>query len=496
MNNHPRCLALYLAICWVLLASLSHAQEAPLTGVKEFADGQRPATAALQRLIDASDGLVELPSGTFLLDAPLRVDLAAHGYRSIRGADGATRLVVNCAGPALQIIGDHQGTAQPDSVQEHTWEKERFPGISGIEILGKHEQADGIELFCTMKCTIRNVLVRRCRYGIHLVERNRNVIIADSHVYDCSDTGIFLDNCNLHQVNILGSHISYNKRAGIRQSDGDVHNVQISGNDIEYNSGSAESSGEIVLEAAKGFISEYSITGNTIQAQPVNAGANIFVSGPTEDAPYPARTMTISGNIIGDRDKNIVLCRANRVTISGNTIYGGKTLSLHFQDCGRVVLDGNNVGTRPSTHGADRTYADGVQLENCTDCLLGDNVFGEHQYGTPEQGGTVTLLNTRYCRIANCHIMHPRFRGVHIVGGFGCVVSDNTIVGSDSKDFQAAIEVSGAGHGHLVQNNWIGSDHAEPIRIEGASGQSINNTVVSEREPETLQTTPEDPAAK
>ncbi|MFA6242348.1 MAG: hypothetical protein WC655_15545, partial [Candidatus Hydrogenedentales bacterium] len=181
------CRPILASLAMLLLASASLAQDATLEALRSLADGQRPATAALQQLIDESEGLVAIPAGTFLIDAPLRIDLPIRGYRSMRGADGATRIVVNFAGPAVQVIGNHQGTAHPDSVEEHTWEKERLPIISDLEILGKHEQADGIELTRSMKCIIRNVLIRRCRYGIHLVERNRNVIIADSHIYDCAD---------------------------------------------------------------------------------------------------------------------------------------------------------------------------------------------------------------------------------------------------------------------------------------------------------------------
>lgn len=466
----------------LLLALASHGQDAVLKELQGFADGQRPATAALQQLIDESDGLAAIPAGIFLIDAPLKIDLPRLGCRSLCGANGATRLVMNCAGPAVQVLGDHQGTAHPDSVKDHTWEKERFPIISDLEILGAHEQADGIELVRTMKCIVRNVLIRRCRHGIHLIERNRNVIIADSHLYDCLDTGVFLDACNLHQINILGNHISYSKRAGIRQFNGDVHNVQITGNDIEYNAGSGESSGEIVLESPGSLISEYGITGNTIQARPENAGANIVISGALENSPYAARTIAISGNIIGDRDKNIVLSRVSKATIAGNTIYGGKTLNLHLVQCGNIVLNGNTIGTRPSMHTAN--HDDGILLEDCMDCVITGNILSEHHFGNLERGGALTLINSQRCRVADCHILHPRIRGVHVVGGMGCVVSDTSIMAPIAEDFRAAIEVSGGGRAHLVQNNWICSSLAAPVVIEGSSGKSLNNTFLSNKEME------------
>lgn len=473
------CFTVIIGAIGLFVPPLSHGQPVTAEQLLEFADGKHPATAALQRFIDESTGLVELPPGTFLLDAPLRLDLRARGYRSLRGSDGTTRLIVAHDGCALEVLGDHQGTAFPASVEDHTWEKERMPVLSGLEIVGASEAADGIRLCRTMKCIIRNVLIRRCRYGIHLVERNRNVLIADSHIYDGLDTGIFLDSCNLHQVNITGNHISYNQRAGIRQFNGDVHNIQISGNDIEYNSGIAESCGEIVLEAPEGIISEYSITGNTLQARPENHGANIYVSGIGENAPHAARTMAVSGNIIGDRDKNIVLCGASRVTIGANTIYGGQTVSLHFQHCRNIVLTGNNIGTRPSMRPVgENPHNDGILVENCADCLITGSIISEHRYGNTERGGALTLINTQRCRIASCHLLNPLVRGVHIVAGMGCVVSDNSISASPSDTFLAAVEISGTARAHLIQNNWINTGLQDPIVIPETAGKCLNNTLL------------------
>ena len=462
-----------------LLFSLAGAAQDAAPSLAELADGTRPATAALQRMIDDSTGLVELPPGTFLLDGPLVLDLPRLGWRSLRGADGATRLVVAHAGPGILVQGDHQGTANPATVQDHTWDKERFPSVSGVEILGAHPEADGIVLSRTMKCVVRGVLVRKCRHGVRLVERNRNTLIADAHIYGCLDTGVFLDACDLHQVNITGSHISYNGRAGIRQFNGDVHNVQISGNDIEYNAGAEGGlpAGEIVLEAPEGIISEYSITGNTLQARPQNPGANLLVLGAENNTPHAARTMTVSGNVIGDRDKNIVLSRACRVTVTGNTVYGGAALNIHLDRCANIVLSGNNIGSRPFSHNAADPHVDGVLVEECDSVLLSGNILSGHRFGAPERGGAVTLVNARNCRVTGCQILHPRVRGVHIVGGTGCVVSDNTITAPDGGGgFLAAVELSGDGRDHLVQNNWIGGGSAPAIVSDPARGEVRNNT--------------------
>lgn len=89
----------------------------------------------------------------------------------------------------------------PSSVQARTWDNERFPTNCGVEIGGDHPDSVGIELGKTMKCVISQVLIRRCRIGVHLVERNRDFVLPDSHLYDSHEIGLFFDRCNLQQTN-------------------------------------------------------------------------------------------------------------------------------------------------------------------------------------------------------------------------------------------------------------------------------------------------------
>ena len=86
-----------------------------------------------------------------------------------------------------------------------------------------------------MQATLTNLLIRRCKVGVHLVRRNRNLIIDHCHIYHNRQVGIDFDNVNLHQAIISDSHISYNPVAGIRLVGGEMRNFQIVGNDIEYN---------------------------------------------------------------------------------------------------------------------------------------------------------------------------------------------------------------------------------------------------------------------
>lgn len=467
------------AITLLLCSSLASEQKTaePESEGAPSTETVHDATEMLQRMVDSSTGLVEFPAGTFTISKPIIVDLTALGYRGIRGANGATRLIMTGAGPAIRIVGDHQGTANPESVEEHTWERERFPVISGLEILGRHAEADGIELVRTMKCTVQNVLVRQCRYGIHLVERNRNFLLADSHIYQCTDTGVFLDDGNLHQVNIIGNHISYNQRAGIRQWNGDVHNIQITGNDIEYNAGSEESSGEIVLEAPETLVSEYTIVSNTIQARPEHAGANIRILGSEANTPHAARAITIASNVIGSRTKNIEIEHASRTAITGNTIYGGVELSVHLKHCQNFVLSDNVIGTRPSMYEAHAQYRDGLLLEDCSDSSLTGNVINGMWSGSEEEGGGVTLRDCRCLRISSCQILDSKYRGIDLMNAVGCVISDNTIANRDLANVLPAIAISGESRGNLVQANLVVSAAPEPVLVPEGMATVTGNTI-------------------
>jgi len=439
-------------------------------------DGVADDTEAIQHAVDRGDGVLELDRGTYRITRTIEVDLTKTGYAGIQGAQGTVRIVMAGSGPAFRIAGDHQGTADPGSVEPHTYDGERFPVISGIEILGEHEKADGIQLYRTMQATVQSVLIRRCRYGIHLVERNRNFILSNSHVYHCRDTGVFFDNCNLHQTILIGNHISYSGRAGIRQYNGDVHNIQITGNDIEYNSGVEGSSGEIVLEAPEGTISEYTISSNTLQATRPASGANILIIGKQEDPPTCVRAIAISGNVIGSRNRSIDVAYGQRIAITGNTIYDGIDLNLRLAECTHSVVSGNTILTRPASF--DSTSRDGVLLERCVCCALVGNILNGGSLGSKESGGSITLSDCRECSVSSCLIQNSAFRGIHLQDSRRCRISDNTIGGEASPpDYVAAIEVSGEGGENVIQNNAVREGSQGAILADEARQAVLGNTV-------------------
>src|SRR5689334_7636925 len=141
-------------------------------------DGVTDDAPALQKAIDSSAGAIVLPTGTYLLKKTIVIDLAKVGFTSIDGRGTATLKMVG-EGPALKFVGTHAGTAAPDSVKPGVWKMERAPLVRDLEIIGdvttgEKNAADGIAADGTMMITLRGLVMRHLRHGVHLVNRNRN----------------------------------------------------------------------------------------------------------------------------------------------------------------------------------------------------------------------------------------------------------------------------------------------------------------------------------
>lgn len=466
-------------------------------------DGIMDDTAALQHTLDAGDGVLRLNKGTYRITKPLVLDLTKTGFGAVRGEGGTSRIVMAGAGPAIRVIGDHQGTASPSSVQPHTWNQERFPTISGIEIVGEHPDAVGIELRKTMKCVISQVLIRRCRIAVHLVERNRDFLLTDSHLYDNHEIGLFFDRCNLHQIIVHGCHISWNKVAGIKSLGGDVHNLQIVGNDIEYNNATAGGASvpaaerldlakhpggsEIWFDATDGVISEVTISGNTIQATVQTGGANIRIVGAEVERPQPAdapktqppdtaHLINITGNVLGSQWRAVELRNASRVTITGNTIYDSADLSVFAARSAGIVVSGNSFVWRGNDSEPPK---DGLRFEDCDNVLLSGLATQRFCAGSAERGAAVTFVRCSDCGVSDCQILDPLHRGLELEDCVRCRVTNNTIVDRRSQPtMRHAIRLLGQCRDNLITGNILGRATDKQLDASGDPSELRDNLLL------------------
>ncbi|MDZ4686930.1 MAG: hypothetical protein SH850_17790 [Planctomycetaceae bacterium] len=184
-------LGLFAAAAWL---SLSFAASGPSLSadIALVGDDATDNSAAIQQALDAGLGSLHFPKGRYRLTKTVTVNLDKTGPVALTG-DGAATVIMTGPGPAFRFVGTHEGSAAPSRFRESVWRDERAPMIDGLEIVGAHPEAVGIEADGTMQLTISRVVVRRALHGIHLTGRNRNVILSNCHLYEtvapaCSTT--------------------------------------------------------------------------------------------------------------------------------------------------------------------------------------------------------------------------------------------------------------------------------------------------------------------
>jgi parallel beta-helix repeat protein len=399
------------------------------------------------------------PSGDFRITKTIEVKLAERGRLGLRGQGGAARVIMAGSGPAFRFIGTHKGSAGPDTFKPEVWQRERMPLIDGLEIVGAHAEADGIELLQTMQATLRAVLIRETRHGVRLPVRNRNLLIDSCHIYNLRGIGVFFDRVNLHQAIIHGSHISYCKGGGIKIVGSEIRNLQITGNDIEYNyDTNAPASADIWFDVTEGTVREGTIASNTIQAKVSPGGANIrFVGNP--DTPDKVGLWTIIGNHISNQEVNIHLKNVRGVTITGNSFCLGESRTLLLEGCKHIVVSGNSLDRNPDYYQrqANDGMANGVTLRNCEGVILSGLMVDGSAAGSESEGGAVEIFQSREVTVSSCQVFDPKWRGIYVQDSRNTRVANCTIVERRAEPSMiAAIQVAGQSRGTLIEGNLVG----------------------------------------
>jgi len=339
-------------------------------------DGTGDDAAAIQELIDAKCGSIRFPAGSYRITRPLVVDLDKVGFTSFV-ADGSARLIMAGAGPAIRFVGTHAGSADPKSVKPEVWDRQRMPVVEGLAIVGEHAEADGIEAAGTMQLTLRGVHIRKCRHGVHLVQRNRNVLIDGCHIYENSGSGVYYDHVDLHQSNISASHISYCGAGGVVVRGGNVRNIHIAGCDIEANMAKdGPPSANVLLDCADGSVAEVAITGCTIQhTKDAPDSANIrilgrgFMDRRGQRMAFKCGNVTIGDNVLSDVQTNIHLDGVRGVTITGNTFWQGYAQNMLIENSEHVLV-GPNMLERNPLYGYTSEGKCGVVFRECRDSSI------------------------------------------------------------------------------------------------------------------------------
>ena len=437
-------------------------------------DGKTDDTAALSHAVQRGDGHLVFPRGDYLITRPLVVPLDAFGRFGLDGQGGTARLIMAGPGPALHLVGSHKRTALPADFAEGVWHKERCPVVRDLEIVGAHPRADGVRAEGVMQPTFLGLLIRRCRHGIHLATRDRNVLVANCHIYDNSGVGVFLDRVNLHQVNVHGSHISYCRQAGIKVVSSEVRNIQIVGNDVEYNyDDKGEDAADVYFDARNGTIREGTIVGNTIQAKRSAGGANVRFVGVGKGNSGAVGMIAVSGNLIGSQTTALHLVACRGVAVTGNAIYCGYGHAVLAEDSEHLVFGSNSIDHNSDYKGPS---TDQVTLRRCRNVTLTGTILQHTREAEADHEASVVIDGCENANVTGCQVLGARRRGVAVRDSAVVRVADCTIrPGEGGAGFRAALGVEGNSRYLMVTNNFLARGGDGPFRLPDGAGVASGN---------------------
>jgi len=411
-------------------------------------DGAADDTGSFQRAADEGPGSIRLPAGRYRLTKTVTLDLDRQGPLSIVG-EGAATIIMDAPGPAFRLVGTHGGTADPPTVEENVWTRQRMPLVDGFEILGANPSAIGLEFQGTMQATVTRVAVRRALHGILLTGRNRNVIVSECHLYDNRGAGLLLEQVNLHQINVSNCHISYNGGGGIVVRESEVRNLQVGTCDIESNMDpDGPPAANILIDVSKGTVREGAVTGCTLQHNHDSPGsANIRFQGRV-DQPIKIGYFSIADNALSDVMINVHLAHVRGVSITGNSFWKGFQHDLLVEGSSNIVVGPNVFDRNPDYRPADS--ANGIVFRDSADCTLS----GLHSNGSLAAKAAVLFERCRRVNVTGATVVNFRGAGVWFDRCRNSRLANSLI--DSGQETGVAVKVTGGGDNAVASNSWAG----------------------------------------
>lgn len=286
-------------------------------------DGKTDDTEAFQQAAQQK-GIIRLePGKTYLIKSTIKIDLT-----NIKGIQANNaKILLSGDFAAFHLKGNKtKGGAEP--LSNVGLEQEFSAVIEQLHVFSKNHEGTALILDGTFGVNISKSHFYNLKKGIEVINRNRNVIITENHLWDIAEYGIHYNNANLHQSIITNNHISYAKIALFFEN-GDVHNIQINSNDIEVgysNNNNTQSAIQVVCDKPDTQFSQAQIVGNTIEDHflakegIVHFYSKVFDSSAIhlDQAPYIGM-IELVGNEFSGSSKALVLDNIHDLTVNGNT---------------------------------------------------------------------------------------------------------------------------------------------------------------------------------
>lgn len=298
-------------------------------------DGITDDTQAIQKAFNVSNGGLIYFSPNKKYNVSGSINMRVEKVRGIVGNNARIHLTADVV--AINVIGTHDGSANPNMTTKFVMENEMTPFIDNLRFYSDTLIGTAISVKNTFGLHIKDCNIVNMKNGIEYSEINRNGIIESVQIWHMSGYGIGFMEADFHQMNINSCHISYCVYA-IRSINSDLFNLQITGNDIECNKTNKINVENLIL-----------ITGGRLEGLNV-VGNNLEDHWASND--YLIKIITtlntqlhFVGNEIGNSSSGTFWINGgNGVNISSNTdtTSRGNFIGFHLtQDLTNVIIDGN-----------------------------------------------------------------------------------------------------------------------------------------------------------
>lgn len=265
------------------------------------------------------------------------VDLPLKKIRGVAG-NGAS-LVVDGDHPAVRIVGTRDGTASPGYGDNRAAARTEFGAtVRDLAVHGPVYAHAGTGLVATKTfgLSVVDCQFSGLRTGLAFVGRNRNATVRGNRIWDNRDHGVAFVDGDLHQINVLGNHVSYSERC-VYAANSSIANLQFVGNDVET-SPSAAGPVEAVIHvdtSGEGSFVESVVANNTIQGHGT-------VENALRAGPGTCYEILISGNEFRNVAGSLLSFDAcSYLSIRGNALVNGGTAIEVARYGGYLVVDGN-----------------------------------------------------------------------------------------------------------------------------------------------------------
>ncbi|MCA9057392.1 MAG: right-handed parallel beta-helix repeat-containing protein [Planctomycetaceae bacterium] len=314
--------------------------------------GGYPTLQAAADAVPVTGGILRIPPGEWVLEAPLRIH--------------TTNTRVEGSGPATNLINRNQQgeptilIAHADRTKVGKDNRLWRANVADLRITGNAASGHGILAEHVEEIFIQGVTVTACGGdGIRLDHCYEDPRISDCLITYNRQVGIFLLGC--HDIVVSANHFEENQDA---LHCIDSFNLCMTGNNLDDHLDKG-----VVIENTYGSV----VSGNMIEE----------CNGPAITLDRDCYGITLSANVIAHNGGGIRLLDAHGCAVSANTFTIMRTDALYLgPNSGRITVTGNNfcnsyVGAGPKEvkRAVDDLAAAGMVLDGCRDNLVSGNLF-------------------------------------------------------------------------------------------------------------------------